>query len=380
MSKEISLLFVSDFLADCTNPLMDALARRYRCVQQSVKSFNEIRTGGGSSWTGIIFDADLTEARAVEQIKRGLFATDRSETFVVMIVDPYGHVDMKFALGMKSDRVIPRIVVDESAAFQSKQLKAVIDVARADFVKNGLDAIDWLVLKYSKPKTLTLALTAGETALDAIFQLTKPSNSISREDVDAGSRLIMKGLEDHGLTQWLDTVRQHHNATYRHSLAVTGVAAAFARALQFSTLDVERMMLSALLHDVGKAKVPVEILEKRTRLTEREEAILRQHPLDGRSMVAGQKGIDDDVLDAISQHHEFLDGSGYPHRLVGKDIRDMSRLLTISDCFTNLVTTQPNRDPVMPDGAFDHLCSMNSKLDMPLVKAFGGVVQQLTAR
>ena len=379
LNRECSLLFVSNTPPDEPNPLMEALGRRHKCVLQTAKTFAEARPNPSLDWTGVIIDTDLTDAHNMECIKRGAAGLDRNETFLVMIVDPYGLTDLRFAMSMNSDRVISRIVVDESAAFQSPQLRTVIELARADFVKNGLDAIEWLILKYSKPTTLAVALTAGELALDSIFQLGKTKGAFDRGEMDTRSDLIRHGLEEHGLKQWLDTVREHHNATYRHSLAVTGVATAFAQHLNFPRADIERVMLAGLLHDVGKAKVPVEILEKRSKLTEREEAVLRLHPINGRRMLAEQKGIDDDILDAISNHHEFIDGSGYPNRLSNGEIGDMTRIITISDCFANLISINASNDAASGPEAFGYLRSMNRKLDMPLVRAFKGVVDQLGA-
>ncbi|MBY0613659.1 MAG: HD domain-containing protein [Beijerinckiaceae bacterium] len=377
MNSETSLLFVSDLPAETPFPLMEALSRRHLCTKLTTRAFAALRGSAALAWIGLVIDTDLTDAQSVESLKRGLLNLDRDRTFVVVIADPYGSIDIKFALIANSDRVIPRIVIDETAAFQSPQLRSVIEVARADFVRNGLDAIEWLILKYSQPKTLSAALTAGESALDKVFQLAKTGTPINRADMQAHNSMVLAGVDEHGLQNWLDAVREHHSATYRHSLAVTGIAAAFGRSLGFTKHDIGRLTLSALLHDIGKAKVPVEILEKREPLTPREEAILRKHPMDGRRMVETQASIDEDLLDVISQHHEYLDGSGYPNGLSGCEIGDLTRLMMISDRFANLISRQSYQNSVSSHQAFEILCGMGPKLDVPLVKAFKGVIEQL---
>ena len=377
MDSERPLLFVSDFPADYNYPLMEAVSRRHGCSRQSTRDFAEICFDSAHEPTGVVIDTDLTDLRSVANLRRGITRLDRNGTFVVVIADPYGSVDLKFAMAIAADRVIPRIIVDESAAFKSLRLEAVIEVARADFVRNGLDAIDWLILKYSQPQTLTAALSAGETALDRVFSLAKTGTSIDSGTLVEQNRLLVRGIDEHGLQRWLATVREHHSATYRHSLAVTGLATAFGRSLKFSSSDVERLTLSALLHDVGKAKVPVEILEKRTELTRGEDIILRQHPANGRAMVEQQPGIEDHVLDVISQHHELLDGSGYPYGLSGRQIGDMTRLMTICDRFSNLISRHTAHGGVSTARAFDTLRAMGPKLDMPLVIAFKSVVANL---
>lgn len=376
MDREHSLLFISALSAHA-NPLMDALSRRHRCVGQTPRTFGEIRGNAASHWLGVIIDTDLNDAQTIEQIKRGMQHFDRNGTFVVVIVDPYGPVDMKFAMILKADRVIPRIVINDAHAPTSPEMLSVVEVARTDFIRNGLEAIEWLIAKFSQPKTLSLALLAGESALDSVFHLAKTRQAINTQKVRQQGEMVLGGVDEHGLQKWLDTVRRHHNVTYRHSLAVAGIAGAFARTLKFSRADTERLTLAALLHDIGKAEVPVEILEKAGQLTDREQAILRRHPIRGRQMVESQQGLDQDILDVISDHHELLDGSGYPNGLKGEQIGDMTRLMTICDCFANLISRKPPNTPMSNREAFDELSTKTGQLDMALVGAFGAVITQL---
>lgn len=379
MSGEHSLLFVSDCPQGQCNPLMDALSRRHRCARQTPKSFSELRGSAASSWLGIIIDTDLNDALAIEQIKRGALQFDRNSTFFVVIVDPYGPLDLKMAMILRADRVIPRMFVNMSGIVRTPELRSVVDVASADFVRNGLEAIEWLIVKFSRPKTLLLALNAGEAALDSVFHLAKEKMPIDEGRLACQSTALCAGVVQHGLQQWLDTVRQHHNGTYRHSLAVAGIAGTFGRTLGFSRRDIERLTLAALLHDIGKAEVPVEILEKTGELTEQEQEILRLHPMRGRHMVEAQQGIDPEILDVISGHHEYLDGSGYPLGLHGPEISDLTRLMSICDCFANLISWRPPLAPNSNHVAFSLMCEMEGRLDMALVRAFEKVIVALDA-
>jgi len=378
MDREHSLLFVSALSAQA-NPLMDALSRRHRCVGQTPRSFGDIRGSAASQWVGVVIDTDLNDAQTIEQIKRGMRHFDRNATFVVVIVDPYGPVDMKLAMILRADRVIPRIVINDAHAHAqvSPQLLSVLEVARTDYIRNGLEAIEWLIAKFTQPKTLSLALMAGESALDSVFHLAKTRESISMQQMQQHNEAVLSGVDEHGLQKWLDTVRRHHNVTYRHSLAVAGIAGTFARTLKFSRRDTERLMLAALLHDIGKAEVPVDILEKGGVLTDREQEIMRRHPVRGRQMVESQKGLDQAILNVISDHHELLDGSGYPNGLKGDQIGDMTRLMTICDCFANLISRKPPLLPMSNRQAFEMLSSKTAELDQALVGAFSAVVTQL---
>ena len=379
MATEHSLLFVSDYPASQPNYLMDALSRRHRCVRQSSRNFADLRGDAASHWLGIVIDSDLNNAQHIEHIKRGAQQVDRNSCFVVVVVDPYGPIDIKMAMILRADRVVPRMSINAVSAFPSPEMRAVVDVARADFVRNGLEAIEWLITKFSQPRTLGLALSAGETALDSVFSLAKAKTPLDKGQLAQHGVTLLTGIEQHGLQLWLETVRKHHNGTYRHSLAVSGISGTFARLLGFSRADTERLVLAAMLHDIGKAEVPVEILEKATALTEREQEIVRLHPMRGRKLVETQKSIDSDILDVISDHHECLDGTGYPRGLKGSEIGDLTRLMTICDCFANLISRRPPAVPHTSQEALAVMKTMEGRLDMALVHAFGNVITTIDA-
>src|SRR5829696_2824775 len=88
-------------------------------------------------------------------------------------------------------------------------------------------------------------------------------------------------IEEEGFARWIATVRKHHSQTYQHCLIVTGVAVTFAQDLGFSKTDRHRVATAGLLHDVGKARIPLSILEKPGPLNDDELAIMRKHPLLG---------------------------------------------------------------------------------------------------
>jgi len=78
--------------------------------------------------------------------------------------------------------------------------------------------------------------------------------------VNSAGEAVIRRMAAHGLGSWLDTVRRHHSQTYQHCLIVTGVTVAFAQHLGFSRSDQRRMSLGAMLHDIGKARIPLAIL------------------------------------------------------------------------------------------------------------------------
>jgi putative nucleotidyltransferase with HDIG domain len=181
---------------------------------------------------------------------------------------------------------------------------------------------------------------------------------------------ITDSIAEHGLSDWLATVRRHHEGTFQHCLLTTGVAVDFGLCLGLAPADVERLCSAAMLHDIGKAMIPLTILDKPGRLDTDERSVIESHPAIGYEALKNQKGIAPEIVDAVRHHHEYLDGSGYPDALGGQDIPDLVRMLTVADIFSALIEYRSYK-PTMPrEQAYDILRSMHGKLEVPLVKAF----------
>jgi putative nucleotidyltransferase with HDIG domain len=217
------------------------------------------------------------------------------------------------------------------------------------------------------------AASEGAIAIGSMF-----SAVLSRKPVDvrgtkgAGSRIADCIAED-GLSSWLKTVRCHHEGTYQHCLLVTGIAADFGLSLGLAKRDMERLYSAAIFHDIGKAKIPLAILEKPGRLDAEERALIETHPAAGYEVLKGTAGISPEILDAVRHHHEYLDGSGYPDALCDTSISDIVRILTISDIFSALIEHRPYKPTMAREQAYEIVQGMRGKLEMPLVAAFRDV-------
>ena len=125
-----------------------------------------------------------------------------------------------------------------------------------------------------------------------------------------------------------------------------------------------------MFHDIGKAVIPVALLDKPGRLDAHERALIKTHPAAGYDALKGRAGISQEVLDAVLHHHEYLDGSGYPDALSDASITDTVRILTISDIFAALIEDRRYRPAMAREAAYDIICNMRGKLEAPLVAAF----------
>ena len=138
----------------------------------------------------------------------------------------------------------------------------------------------------------------------------------------------MAAIAAGGIRQWLEVVWTYDEATYQHCLLVTGLAAEFAARLQFARSDQEHVTRAALLHDLGKARIPLAILNKSGTLTSEEAAIMRTHARIGYELLRQQGDYEPELLEVVPRHHELLDGSGYPDGLAGPQINDLGSVPT----------------------------------------------------
>ncbi len=221
-----------------------------------------------------------------------------------------------------------------------------------------------------EPGSSAAAAFSGEAALASVFTAIAGGTPIDASDMKGAGALIADAVEEHGLADWLKTVRRHHEGTYQHCLLVTGVAVDFGLALGFPKADIERLHTAAMFHDVGKAKIPLEVLDKPGRLDPAERALIETHPVAGYDALKAAKHISAEVLDAVRHHHEYLDGSGYPDGLTADSICDLVRVLTISDIFAALIEARPYKPTKSRAEGYSILCGMDGKLEKSLVGAF----------
>jgi putative nucleotidyltransferase with HDIG domain len=213
----------------------------------------------------------------------------------------------------------------------------------------------------------------GAASIASMFRAVSSGAPVDVEGARDTGRKIADAIAEHGLSDWLASVRRHHEGTYQHCLLVTGVAVDFGLSLGLSQADMERLHTAAMFHDIGKAAIPLSILDKPGRLDAEERTLIERHPVAGYEALKGSAGISREVLDAVRHHHEYLDGSGYPDALSGHSISDTVRLLTICDIFAALIEHRPYRSTMSREDAYDIVRSMDGKLEKPLVAAFKDV-------
>lgn len=132
---------------------------------------------------------------------------------------------------------------------------------------------------------------------------------------------------------WMTKIREEREYTAEHCLNVCILAIAFGRQLGFDEKELENLGLCGFLHDVGKMRVPVEIIDKPAALTTKEFRMMKAHTVHGRNLLLSTSSLYTGAIDVAYSHHERIDGEGYPRKLPGHGISQFSRIISLVDAY-----------------------------------------------
>ena len=314
------------------------------------------RAGGKrNACQAIVASADLRILENINRLKKVL-GGNRTAEKRIFLLDRSAHLDVAQAYALGATLVLSGPV---NAA---RLLGALADGAAADAVSNPDQA-----------EGGEAVAAFGAAAIASMFAAVTKGLAVDVAGTKMAGSKIAYHVAEKGLSDWLATIRSHHEGTYQHCLLVTGVAVDFGLSLGMASRDIERLSTAAMFHDIGKAMIPVSLLDKPGRLDEGERRLIETHPEVGHGALKENKAISFEVLDAVRHHHEYLDGSGYPDGLCADKISDLVRILTISDIFSALIEDRRYRPPMPREDAYGILCGMRGKLEKPLVASFRDV-------
>ncbi|TCM00501.1 putative nucleotidyltransferase with HDIG domain [Sphingomonas sp. PP-CC-3G-468] len=168
----------------------------------------------------------------------------------------------------------------------------------------------------------------------------------------------------------LTRLRENDKGTYVHSVAVSALMVNLALELEMDDEDVSVMGVAGMLHDIGKSILDPDILNKPTMLDESETVEMRLHVQNGYEMILGMTNVDHRVLDVCLNHHERLDGSGYPNGRLAMDLSIASRMAAICDVYDALTSTRPYKKPWLPVAAITHMADQPDQIDPRLLFSF----------
>ncbi|WP_326830376.1 HD-GYP domain-containing protein [Xylophilus rhododendri] len=195
------------------------------------------------------------------------------------------------------------------------------------------------------------AIDTGE----AVSLVDEISSSISRNPGALLGMARLKSVDDY---------------TYMHSVAVCGLMVALGTQLGLPPEDIREAGLAGLMHDVGKALMPVDVLNKPGSLTEEEFATMKRHADKGWALLKKGGAVSDAVQKVALHHHERWDGSGYPQRLAGEQISLFARMGAICDVYDAITSKRPYKNPWDPAHAVRQMARWKGHFDPTLFQHF----------
>ncbi|HIJ60003.1 MAG TPA: HD-GYP domain-containing protein [Nitrospirae bacterium] len=166
------------------------------------------------------------------------------------------------------------------------------------------------------------------------------------------------------------SLRNFDYYTYTHSVNVSVLSIGLGIELGLKRNEIEKLGTGAMLHDIGKSTIPHEVLNKQGKLNDVEYRIIMNHVIDGYNLVKDRKDLDKDSIIPLLQHHEKLNGKGYPNKLIAKEIKLFGRITSIADCYDALTTQRPYKPAFTPYYALSIIAKETGNYDPELLRIF----------
>ncbi|RMD01900.1 HD-GYP domain-containing protein [Clostridium autoethanogenum] len=166
-------------------------------------------------------------------------------------------------------------------------------------------------------------------------------------------------------------IQTYDNYTFVHSIDTCVMASFLGISAGYNEFDIKELGVGAILHDVGKTKVPIEILNKKGKLTDEEFAEIKKHPVYGSKILKKTVGTYSPIIKIVEQHHERVDGRGYPYGLTNKQITNFAKMVCICDVYDAVSNDRCYRKKFRPNDAYELILSgSGSSFDQEIVSYF----------
>jgi HD-GYP domain-containing protein (c-di-GMP phosphodiesterase class II) len=294
-------------------------------------------------------------------LMQGLKITSEDE--IAMLQRICNHVWIDVMLGASPD---PRFIAfQESPEVRESQATAEIEALRSTTWIRQLDVQDELRQAEAVHASL-------EASIDEVMNDLHNGKRLDLERLKDGvDAMIDSILRNPTAFVWLKEMKRQDNYAYQHAMGCAIWASSFGRHLGLERAELQLLALGGLLCDVGKTRLPVELLHKSTPLTREEIELVHQHVQHGLEIVDATPGLSPKIREIVATHHERYDGSGYPWKLQGSDIPIFGRIMGIVDSYDAMTCVRPYAASRSPHQAVNELYQQRGKLFQPeLVEQF----------
>ena len=204
--------------------------------------------------------------------------------------------------------------------------------------------------------------------LKNVFLLANEGKGTNVSDIrDTVSEILHKVMEDETVMLQLTGIRDIDNYTFLHSVDVCIYSTIIGKRLGYGQEPLLDLGMGAILHDIGKCKVPIEILQKPGRLTDGEFHIMKLHAVHGYDVIRSIYGLNTKIANIAFQHHEKWDGSGYPLGLTDHRIDPLARIVALADVYDALTSDRVYKTKILPHVAAEYIKSNAGTLFDPYI-------------
>ncbi len=182
---------------------------------------------------------------------------------------------------------------------------------------------------------------------------------------------LIKAIEsNNAVAVDINLIKVSDEYTFKHSVDVATMGMIIGRNYGLSDVEVHEIAISGLLHDLGKSEIPLEVLNKPGKLDDDEFALMKQHTLFGFKILKEKDAFNDEIMKGVLQHHEKMNGKGYPLGLSGDAISKYARVLAVADIYDALVTERPYKKGFPKRDALEMILGMSVDLDNKAIQSF----------
>lgn len=318
---------------------------------------DEFREKTESTDCVILVDCNISSKESIMKLKEIIKET-KSGHKILFLIDGYNVLQTVQSEALGGSRVASKAIPT------GRLVKVIGEMMREIHGPEGGDA----------PSDMKHVLDYTTLINQEVVSISLAGKRLPKKAIEAVADQIIKTIKKHGLESWLEAVTHYHRHTHRHCMMVTGLAIAFGQHLQLAEEDIRLLAVAGLLHDIGKSRIPIRVLEKTGELTDEESDLVQRHPAFSYDILKRDGQFSPIIANAAAQHHEYLDGSGYPQGLSGRQINPLVRMLTIVDIYANLTEARTGKEADSAHLAYQKLGEMDRQLDKKMLTHFRPVV------
>jgi HD-GYP domain-containing protein (c-di-GMP phosphodiesterase class II) len=220
-------------------------------------------------------------------------------------------------------------------------------------------------------KRASRIVAKGKDAVVSMFQEARMGKAIEAEAAAPLVEEISNSvLRNPGALISLARLKTADDYTFMHSVAVCALMIALARQLGLDEQQTRDAGMAGLLHDLGKAMIPLEVLNKPGKLTDAEFDLVKTHPEEGHKLLLGGNGISDMTKDVCLHHHEKVDGSGYPKGLNGQTMSLFAKMGAVCDVYDAVTSNRPYKAGWDPAESIKRMAEWKGHFDPSVFQAF----------